>query len=143
MAPSAEPSLSEDPLPSPPGATLRRADTDGPAVAGGLGSWSLDGMASDAPWLPADVLETVDVPLGARLAVTFADGAAIGTWTAVLADVADRDGAVARTVAQGDGSGGSAVEVEAPPPGEWVLAVTLTRADGRGRATYSWAVSVR
>jgi hypothetical protein len=27
-------------------------------------------------------------------------------------------------------------------PGEWVLEVTLARADGRGEATYYWALSV-
>ena len=138
-APSPPP---EDPDPAPAGAMLASA---GLSVAGVVGSWSLDGMVADAPWLPADALGTVSVPIGAPLSVAFDDGAGIGSWTAQLAETSDRDGAGARTVGEGDGDGDgdAAIGLTAPPAGDWVLAVTLTRADGRGRATYSWAVSVR
>ena len=126
--------------PAPPVVELRSRDgvTDGV-----VGSWTLNGFAVDAPWLPATSLTTVHVAGGETLAVSFADGTRIATWVAHLAPAADVAGSEAQPIARGDAPGARAISIGSLPGGDWVLAVTLARADERGEATAYWAISVR
>jgi len=138
--PPSETAAAESDLPLPPGASLCGGG-DAP-VAGLLGTWTLDGSAVEAPWPGAAALEAVEVNDAARLAVAFDDGTPIGAWTARLADAADVTAAGIRAVGQGDASGAASIDLPALRSGAWVLEVHLTRADGRGEASYYWAIQV-
>jgi hypothetical protein len=112
--------------------------------AGVLGTYVYQGAGSDAPWLPARALRSVAVPAGGRLLVRLADQRLIGAWSARIAPAGDDQGVTARGLTeQPDENERSAViELLAPPPGSWVLAVTLDYADGSGSGSYFWLVEV-
>jgi hypothetical protein len=109
-----------------------------------LGTYVYRGAGSDAPWLPARALRSVAVPAGGRLVVRLADQRVIGAWSARTAPAGDDQGVTVSGLAeQPDENRRSAViELLAPPPGSWVLAVTLDYADGSGSASYFWLVDV-
>jgi hypothetical protein len=111
---------------------------------GVLGTYVYRGAGSDAPWLPARALRSVAVPAGGRLLVRLADQGSIGAWFARIAPAGDDQGVRVRGLAeQPDENGRSAViELLAPAPGPWVLAVTLDYGDGSGSGSYFWLVEV-
>jgi hypothetical protein len=116
----------------------------GPAAVspGVLGSWTLDGEGSDSPWLPPAALTEVGVD-AAGLTVRFAGDVEIGAWSARAAPVSDPAGEAAFSVGgrDGDHPALNSVTLDPLPPGRWVLAVRLDRADGRGDATFYWLVA--
>jgi hypothetical protein len=105
-----------------------------------LGSWTLDGRGSDAPWLPASALEPVHLDAGAPVTAAYGDGAAIGAWGAWIAGVDDPRGSAATWIGGRESTEPAvpSVTVGAVEAGVWVLAVRLDRADGRGDATFYW-----
>ncbi|MEO8207908.1 MAG: hypothetical protein ABI598_02640 [Chloroflexota bacterium] len=112
-------------------------------TVGALGSYVMDGQGGDSPWLPIDTLTLLTADASTQIRVQFRDGAGIGAWVVDLAPEGDATGARARRVAER--GGGPAVEqiVVGPlPPGRWVLAARLFRADGRGDGVTYWGVSV-
>jgi hypothetical protein len=114
------------------------------SVPGRLGSWTLDDHGSDSPWLPAVVLREVAVGTGA-LGIRYADGTGIGHWSAHAAPASDPGGLELIGLGERDGAVPpplQEVRPETPPRGQWVLAVRLDRADGRGDATYFWLIRV-
>lgn len=143
------PAATPTPLPTPtPAASslppLAVVRVDGRPTPGTLGSYTLDGSGSDAPWQPFGGLPGIQVAAGTSLVVAFADGAPIGGWVAQLAAADDPMGANA------SGLGGVEQGLEAEtvttgpiPAGRWVLAVRLFRADGRGDGITYWAVTAR
>jgi hypothetical protein len=143
VAPTAAGSIaSPTDTPQPPAAVLAvNAQGSHPGV---LGTYVYRGAGSDAPWLPARALRSVPVPGGGRLLVRLADQRLIGAWSARIAPAADDQGVTVRGLAeQPDENGRSAViELLAPPPGSWVLVVTLDYADGSGSGSYFWLVEV-
>ena len=138
---SAEPSAAPSSA-APPAAWL--VLPDGNRVAGALGSWTLDGAGSDAPWLPASALETVSVAPGTTLEVALDGGLRIGTWRADVAMASDPTGADAGPLAGREADAPALERIELPPleAGSWVVRVTTWFADGRGDAAYSWAIEV-
>jgi hypothetical protein len=111
-------------------------------VPGELGSYVFEGSGSDSPWLPFDSLSVVTVAAGVPLTIAFEDGTTIATWSAAVAAAEDEAGEAGQGVG-GRGSGEpplAAVATDAIPVGRWVLSVRLELADGRGDATYYWAL---
>ncbi|MBI2763934.1 MAG: hypothetical protein HYX54_09340 [Chloroflexi bacterium] len=135
------PAPTEEATPAPdPVAELVTADT---TIVGTLGSSSIDGRGSDAPWLPFDSLPPVATGVTDLLTVRFSDRVAVGDFSTVIATADDTSGSNPRGV---DGSvlaaDAKTVRVGPLPVGQWVLSITLFRADGRGQGTTFWAVTV-
>jgi hypothetical protein len=126
----------------PPGAIL--AVNGQGNHAGVLGTYVYRGAGSDAPWLAARALSSIGVPAGGRLVVRLADQRLIGAWSARVAPAGDDQGVMVRGLAdQPDENARSAViELLAPAPGSWVLAVSLDYGDGSGSGSYFWLVEV-
>jgi hypothetical protein len=107
-------------------------------VAGGLGSFTWDGVTSDAPWIVPRRASPLDA--ARRLRVRFVGAPAVTGWTARWARVVDGLAGNPRTA----GSGGASIplDIEDPPrPGDWSLQVDV-RFDGGGRATWYWRLQV-
>jgi hypothetical protein len=139
-APTVTPTVTAAPAPGPVAEIL----TESGALPGSLGTYTLDGRGSDAPWLPFDGLPAVDAAAGGTLTVRFMDGVAIGDWSVLLAAAEDTTGAVTRGLdGVGQEPGGRAVTIGPLPPGRWVLMARLVRADGRGDGLTYWAITVR
>ncbi|MEO8468032.1 MAG: hypothetical protein ABI573_00020 [Chloroflexota bacterium] len=114
------------------------------AVLGELGSYAMDGAGGDAPWLPFSTIPSVEIGSTDTLQVRFADSAAIGDVSTLFAAAADTNGTHLHAVPVADRSAdGSSVNVGPLPPGQWVLAARIFRADGRGDGMTYWAVTVR
>ncbi len=113
-------------------------------VPGVLGSWFLNEVGSDAPWIPAQALASIPVTGSAELRVRFADASPIGAWQAVAARAADVRGAATFGLGGRETSGPplAGVPIGSLSPGDWVLAVRLVRFDGRGEATFYWRLAV-
>jgi hypothetical protein len=138
--PATRPSPSQ-PTGAPTPAGLPAAFLVGPIgepVAGMLGSYTWDGVASDVPWLPASILGTVETSAGTALTLSV-DGAVAATWTALAAPAGD--GTAADPVAIGTGRG-PGISFVAPGTGDLVVAVNVAFTGG-GDATWSWHVVVR
>lgn len=125
-----------------PAASIRFGDA--PPVAGTLGSWAIDGLGSDAPWLPAPALASIDVQGDALASVAFDDGALVGSFSVSVATIQDVRGEAVHRVSGREAPGPplGAVTFGPVPSGAWVLAVQLVRADSRGEATFYWLVNV-
>lgn len=164
LSPKPEPSPAPDPPPTPegpapcdrpfPSATPR--PTDDPRVAGVLvmpggvvvpgilGTNIIDQTGSDAPWIPFLPARAVSIEAGVPIAIRLGDGSPIGSWTVELAGAADRY----PTTFIGLGFRESTLPplgtvVPRPlPAGCWVMAATLSRADGRGSGVTYWSISV-
>lgn len=114
------------------------------AVLGALGTYSMDGAGSDAPWLPFSTIPSVEVGAADTFRIRFADGVAIGDVSTVFAAAADTSGARLQGVPVASRAADGASITEGPlPPGQWVLEARLFRADGRGDGLTYWAVTVR
>jgi hypothetical protein len=125
---------------TPPAAEL---SVDGaPAVAGELGSYRYLGRGSDSPWLPAAMLQPVQVnAAGDPLVVRLANGEPIAGGRARVARAADTQGT--QTEALGLSLEQQSVVIFGPGSGSWVLAVELDYADGAGSGAYFWRLEVR
>jgi hypothetical protein len=143
VTPTASGSVASPTDASQPPAAVLTVNGQG-SYPGVLGTYVYRGAGSDAPWLPARALRSVAVGAGGRLVVRLADQRLIGAWSARTAPAGDDQGVTARGLAeQPDENGRSAViELLAPPPGSWVLVVTLDYADGSGSGSYFWLVEV-
>ena len=118
--------------------------TPGATIVGNLGTYTIDGRGTDAPWLPFNSLPSITSRVGEVLTIRFSDGATIGDLAAVIASADDASGSTTYSV---DGTlppaGGATASVGPLPAGRWVLQVRLFRADGRGEGLTYWAVTVR
>ena len=113
-------------------------------VLGALGTYEMDGAASDAPWLPFTTVPGVEAGAADTLQIRFADGAVIGDVSAQFAAADDTRGAHLLGVpGAGRAADGSSVMVGPLPVGQWVLEARLFRADGRGDGLTFWAITVR
>ncbi len=124
------------PLPArPPEARL--GDLSGDALPGDEGSFSWDGLTSDAPWIVGRSAGTARA--GTKLTIRFAPGVSQASWRARWAPVVG-DG-TGTPVDGGSGLDG-AIELALPAtPGAW--SVQLTASFGAGRsATWYWRVEV-
>jgi hypothetical protein len=130
----------EDPL--PPAAELRLPD--GSAHAGALGSFFFGGAAADSPWLPARVLQAIEVAAGAQLTIALPEPYRFLRWSARFADAADETADVISQLASGgDGTTELTSALFAgPPPGSWVLMIRIDFADDGGDAAYYWHLIV-
>lgn len=139
--PASEPTASAAPAPGEPGATLRGPGT---AAAGTVGSWAIDGAGSDAPWLPASTLSTVELARNALVSIAFDDGAGIGVFSVMVAAAGDIRGQSPRGIRARDTARPPLAAIDLPPlpSGDWVLAAQLVRADDRGEATFYWSIHV-
>jgi hypothetical protein len=111
----------------------------GDHVAGDEGSFSWDGLVSDAPWIVgrASGSATAGVPLEIAFEP---DGVRQATWATQWAPVAD--GAAGDPV---PGASGGGEPIRLLPPAEagpWSLALTATFGPGR-TATWFWQIEVR
>lgn len=120
----------------------RLAGGHGCVADGVRGSWALDDAHSESSWVGASALEPMTLSTDDLVLVGWADGSPIGEWTAQIARATDTSGASAVDAGSGDAGGADFFTFGRVSPGEWVLAVTLHRADGRGEATYYWALTV-
>lgn len=151
-APSLAPGATDAPTPGPtPTENATRAPlpiaeivTADATIVGDLGTYTIDGQGSDAPWLPFNSLPSITAGVSDTLAIRFSDGVVIGDWSAVIAGALDTSGSTTRGV---DGAlsatDGTTASVGPLPLGRWVLQVRLFRADGRGDGLTYWAVTVR
>lgn len=118
-----------------------------PGVAetqGRLGGYTLDFQGSAAGWLPWKPSAVVAIPGGVPVTIRLGDAAPIGSWGAVIAPEADTTGDELTVVGEreADDPPLDVVRLDSLPPGRWVLAVTLRRADGRGDGVTFWSVEV-
>jgi hypothetical protein len=120
----------------------RLAGGHGCVADGVRGSWRLDHTHTESPWVPASALEPMLLSTDDLVLVGWADGTPIGEWTAQIGPATDTSGAGAVNAGSGDAGGADFFTFGRVSPGDWVLAVTLHRADGRGEATYYWALRV-
>ena len=124
----------------PPLAEIVTADG---SIQGTLGTYSIDGRGSDAPWLPFASLPGVGVADGELLTIRFVDGVGIGQWQVLLAPASDTGGLATRGVEGGMlGPLADVLTVGPLPAGSWVLQARLFRADERGDGLTYWAVTV-
>jgi hypothetical protein len=122
-------------VPGPPVATLVGARPE--PVAGELGTFTWDGLGSDAPWIVPP--HAVPVTAGAALAVTTDPTIVPARWTARWARVVDGSAGDPVTVTAGTGA---TLTVAAPhAAGAWGLQVEITFAEGRSGAWY-WSITV-
>lgn len=120
----------------------RLAGARGCVADGVRGSWTLDERSYESTWVSGTTLDEVRLTTSDLVLVGWADGTPIGEWSARIATAADPSGALAREAGSGDAGGADFVTVGRIAAGEWVIELTLERADGRGRATYYWSLSV-
>lgn len=133
--PSGEPVETARESSSPPGAAL--VGPAGGPIVGDLGTFSWDGLVSDAPWIVQPTGATLDP--ARHLRVRFDGGPPVAGWTARWARVRDGVADNPRKAGSGDGK---PLAIEAPPgPGSWSLQVEA-RFDGGGRAVWYWRVKV-
>ena len=140
-ASSASPSVSPSSLPSlpampadPPQAMLA-GSWDAP-VAGALGTFTWNGLVSDAPWIVGDPIG--DASSG-PVTVSFDPGLGQATWRAQWAPVVD--GAAGDAVPGDDGASGAIVIALPGRPGDWSLQLTATFTAGYD-ATWFWRLEV-
>ncbi|HLE79446.1 MAG TPA: hypothetical protein VI687_03545 [Candidatus Limnocylindrales bacterium] len=137
--PTAAPTATSTPAP-PPLAEIVTADGN---IQGTLGTYSIDGRGSDAPWLPFSSLPGLSVAPGELLTIRFVDGVGIGQWQVLLAPASDTGGLATRGVDGGMLGPLADVLVVGPlPAGSWVRQARLFRADERGDGLTYWAVTV-
>ncbi len=132
-APSVRPSL--QPMPADPPTAMLAGSWDAP-VAGALGTFTWNGLVSDAPWIVGDPIG--DASSG-PVTVSFDPGLGQATWLAQWAPVVD--GAAGDAVPGGDGASGAIVIAPPGRPGDWSLQVTATFAAGYD-ATWFWRLEV-
>jgi hypothetical protein len=122
-------------VPGPPVASIVLG---GEPVRAELGSFSWDGLSSDAPWvIPSEIAAAAP---GQPLGVTLVPARRPATFDAVWAPIRDGAPAVAgRVTAEGAGP----IETLRAPrdPGEWSLRLTMRFAPGRS-GTWYWHVAV-
>ena len=112
-------------------------------ILGELGTYSMDGVGSDAPWLPFAAVPAVEASSAEVLQIRFADGAAIGDVSAEFAAADDTRGAHPLGVPTGArADDGRSVSLGPLPAGRWVLEARVFRADGRGDGLTYWAITV-
>ncbi len=126
----------------PPSASLRVAEA--PKLhPGELGTYTFRGAGSDAPWLPARMLDAVQVQAGTGLTVSLEGGNLIDSWEAVVARSVDEQGVRPTPLGQQALPRPEAGAIfAAPEPGSWVLAVSLGYADDEGVGVYFWRLEV-
>ena len=127
--------LPATPLPTPPippRALLTVAG--GPPTDAQVGTYSWDGFAADAPWLPGG--DVVIVPADILASVRFPQSVVIAGWTVEMAPLVD---GIPDTGRRASRSSGATAEVDfpAPPAGSWSVRL---RADfpGHGSVSYFW-----
>lgn len=122
-------------IPGPPAATLTPIGRD--SIPGELGSFSWQGMGSDAPWLVPPAGKAVSD--AGPYSVTFAPPVLVESWTARWAPVMDGTAGAVAGFEQGDAG---PVVLEGPDqPGTWSLQVD-TRFTGGDRCAYYWRLEV-
>jgi len=123
--------------PIPPVATL--TVPGGPPIEGDVGTYSWDGFASDAPWLPGG--DPVHVPADILASIRFPPGTEISTWTVAYAPLpasGPADPAAARVQAR---SITAEVDFPAPPAGAWSVRL-WAEFPGHGQVGYFWRFEV-
>ncbi len=134
-SPSATSGPTSSSMPAPPAALL--AGAAGEPVAGDLGTFSWDGLVSDAPWIVGSARDSATA--GAALAVRFDPTLAVFSWRARWATVAK--GQPGTPVAGGSG-GDPAINLAAPgDAGTWSLQLSVTFSPERS-ATWYWQIRV-
>jgi hypothetical protein len=131
------------PSPTPAGATrppvATLAGVPGPPVAGDEGTFSWDGLVSDAPWVVGPARGAASV--GQPLEVTFEPaGTGQATWQSRWAPVTD--GVAGDPVPGGRGGSGQITLLPPDTPGTWSLQLTAMFGTGRS-ATWYWQLEVR
>jgi hypothetical protein len=122
-------------VPGPPVASIILG---GAPVRAELGSFSWDGLSSDAPWVIPGAIGVA--ARGQPLDVTLVPAMAAATWDAVWAPIRDGAPAVQGRVA-GEGTG-PIESLRAPrDPGDWSLRLAMRFAPGRS-GTWYWHVAV-
>ncbi len=131
------------PVLATPGVSLDQAPVatlivDGGAFPGEVGGFDFGTYSQSAPWLPAAALDRVEIVDGASLRVELDRRATSAEWAAgyAPADEPAGDGLVAL------GSGAGNAQFDAPPPGNWVVSVTIVYGDAAGTGAYYWHVVV-
>ena len=119
-------------VPEPPFAILTVPDR--PPVEGSVGTFTWDGFASDAPWLPGagPVLVRPDILAHVRLPA----GMEVDEWRAVYAPLDGTSVTIEAAVLQSNG-GSAEIDFPAPPAGTWSVRLEV-RFVGHGRVTYYW-----
>jgi hypothetical protein len=136
--PPSVPPTSEAPLTEHPVARIATGLTS--AVDGVIGGWTLDAEVFEQSWIDLADLKRTDIPADELVFAGFGDGTPIGAWSARIARVSDATGATAVDAGSGSAGGADFVTIGRIAAGTWILEVTLTRADGRGEATYYWEI---
>ena len=108
------------------------------AVDGVLGRWRVDDQVNEQDWIDLALLERTDLPSDELVFAGWADGTPIAAWSLRVAPVSDATGERAVHAGSGAGNGADFVTIGRVDAGTWILELTLTRADGRGEATYYW-----
>ncbi len=133
-----------EPKVTPPPVPVAEIVTGDATTPGAIGSYSVDGRGSDAPWLPFVSLPSVGVGARETPSIQFADGTPLGNVQVLIAAAVDTSGASAQGVASAFlAANGRSVVIGPLPAGRWVIAARLFRADGRGDGTTYWAITVQ
>ena len=122
----------------PPSAALTGAGIDAP-VLGELGSFTWDGLTSDAPWIvPPTGIQSGP---GARVQVSVTPPLASRRWAARWAAIGADGTATSITRDGGSGTAGPIAVTVPAGPGPWSLQVIAAFADGNNGAWY-WRLEV-
>ena len=105
---------------------------------GEVGGFDFGRYTQGAPWLPATALDRIEVDAGSDLRIQLDERATVAEWAASYAAADDPTGSVLRPL----GSGTAIAGFGAPPPGDWVIAVTVVYGGGAGSGAYYWHVAV-
>ena len=122
-------------MPADPPQAMLTGSWDAP-VAGVLGTFSWNGLVSDAPWVVGDPIADAS---GGPVTVSFDPGLGQATWLARWAPI--HDGAAGDAVPGGEGAGGAIVIAAPGRPGDWSLQLTARFAAGYD-ATWFWRLEV-
>jgi hypothetical protein len=123
----------QPPIEGPPAASL--AAEGGDPVVGQLGTYTWADGGSDAPWLPG---APISVGTGEPLVVRLEPATNVDAWRARIVSAGSSGPAGATVLGEGSGPPTFAT----PERGAWTLEVQVTFADGRGMASYAWALTV-
>lgn len=127
----------------PPPSLVLSAGNAG-AHEGRVGGWAWIDHGDASPFLPARVLPPIEVAAGTSLEAWLADGTQIASWSAAYARAEDEAGLNLVELGRQEEllPPLDKIGFAAPPPGDWVLEVSVWYSENRGSGAYYWHLIV-
>ena len=136
------PSGSGETTDPPPSLVLSAGDAG--AHDGRVGGWTWLDHGDASPFLPARILPSIEIAAGTPLEARLGDGTQVTSWTAAYARAEDEAGINLVELGRDENliPPIDTIAFPAPPPGDWVLEVSVWYSDNRGSGAYYWHLIV-